>query len=148
MPDPNNVLIKELTLKTASTSTNNRLSQASKQIKDCMIQLKTIEVAQEMKTIHGEETLETLILNKGTRRDQLDNLVIRPNLIGKKTIGNLEIHQNGLRYSSTKGQKVDICFSNIKHCFYQPCAADEIIVIIHFHLYRPILLGNKRTQDV
>jgi nucleosome binding factor SPN SPT16 subunit len=26
MPDPNNVLIKELTLKTASTSTNNRLS--------------------------------------------------------------------------------------------------------------------------
>ena len=61
MPDPNNVLIKELTLKTASTSTNNRLSQASKQIKDCMVQLKTIEVAQEMKTIHGEETLEALI---------------------------------------------------------------------------------------
>lgn len=31
-------------------------------------------------------------MNKGTRRDQLDNLVIRPNLVGKKTIGNLEIH--------------------------------------------------------
>jgi len=37
MVDENNVLIKELTLKTASTSTNNRLSQASKQIKECMI---------------------------------------------------------------------------------------------------------------
>lgn len=118
MVDENNVLIKELTLKTASTSTNNRLSQASKQIKECMTQIKATEAAQEVKAIHGEDSLEQLIMNKGARRDQLDNLVIRPNLIGKKTIGNLEIHQNGLRYSSTKGQKVDICFSNIKHCFY------------------------------
>jgi len=40
MVDENNVLIKELTLKTASTNQNNRLSQASKQIKDCMAQIK------------------------------------------------------------------------------------------------------------
>lgn len=77
-----------------------------------------MEAAQEVKAIHGDDSLEQLMMNKGNRRDQLDNLVIRPNLVGKKTIGNLEIHQNGLRYSSTKGQKVDICFSNIKHCFY------------------------------
>lgn len=36
MRDENNVMVKELTLKTASTSSNNRLSQASKQIKECM----------------------------------------------------------------------------------------------------------------
>jgi len=55
---------------------------------------------------------------KGARRDQLDNLVIRPNLVGKKTIGNLEIHSNGVRFTSSKGEKVDICFSNVKHLFY------------------------------
>lgn len=103
MRDENNVLIKELTLKTASTSTNNRLSQASIKIKECMTQLKNQEAAQEVKAIHGEEQLEQLIMSKNSRRDQLDNLVIRPNLVGKKTVGNLEIHQNGLRYSSTKG---------------------------------------------
>jgi len=55
---------------------------------------------------------------KSGRKEQLDNLVIRPNIVGKKTIGSLEIHQNGLRFIATKGEKVDICFSNIKHCFY------------------------------
>ena len=75
-------------------------------------------------------------------------MVIRPNLSGKKTVGGLEIHQNGVRFVSSKGQKVDICFSNIKHCFYQPCAADELIVILHFHLKVPILLGEKKAKDV
>ena len=82
------------------------------------------------------------------KKDMLDNLVIRPNLVGKKTVGALEIHQNGVRFVSSKGQKVDICFSNIKHCFYQPCAADELIVVLHFHLKVPILLGEKKAKDV
>jgi nucleosome binding factor SPN SPT16 subunit len=29
---------------------------------------------------------------KSGRKEQLDNLVIRPNIVGKKTLGNLEIH--------------------------------------------------------
>jgi len=55
---------------------------------------------------------------KGGRREVLDNLVVRPNLVGRKTIGSLEIHQNGVRFMSNKGQKVDIVFSNVKHLFY------------------------------
>ena len=43
---------------------------------------------------------------------------------------------------------MDICFSNIKHCFYQPCASDELIVVLHFHLKVPILLGEKKAKDV
>lgn len=58
MRDENNVLIKELTLKTASTSTNNRLTQASKQIKECMGMIKANEAAQEVKAIHGEDELD------------------------------------------------------------------------------------------
>ena len=40
---------------------------------------------------------------KSGRREVLDNLVIRPNLVGRKTIGSLEIHQNGVRFQSQKG---------------------------------------------
>ena len=85
---------------------------------------------------------------KSGRREVHANLVIRPNLVGRKSIGSLETHQNGVRFQSTKGQKVDIVFSNVKHLFYQPCAADELIVILHFHMKSPILIGDKPAMDV
>ena len=84
----------------------------------------------------------------GGRREVLDNLVIRPNLVGRKTIGSLEIHQNGVRFQSAKGQKVDIVFSNVKHFFFQGCASDELIVVLHFHLKQPIQIGDKPAMDV
>lgn len=68
--------------------------------------------------------------------------------MGKKTIGNLEVHQNGVRFASQKGHSVDVTFSNMKHAFFQPCAEDELIVIIHFNLKNPILVGSKKVQDV
>lgn len=43
---------------------------------------------------------------------------------------------------------VDIAFSNIKHAFFQPCADDELITIIHFHLKKEIVVGTKKVQDV
>jgi len=36
----------------------------------------------------------------------------------------------------------------VKHCFFQPCSAEEIIVVIHFTLKQPILIGNKKVGDV
>ncbi len=78
----------------------------------------------------------------------MDNMVIRPNIVGKKTLGSLEIHQNGVRFSSQKGQVIDILFSNIKHCFYQPCGGDELIVILHFNLKTPVMVGTKKVNDV
>jgi nucleosome binding factor SPN SPT16 subunit len=74
--------------------------------------------------------------------------VIKPNLEGRKTIGNLELHQNGLRYASSKGYKVDIPFSNMKHAFFQPCQQDELISILHFTLKVPISLSNKKIADL
>lgn len=73
---------------------------------------------------------------------------MKPNLEGRKTMGNLELHQNGLRYSSTKGIKVDIPFSNMKHAFFQPCAQDELIAIVHFTLKAPLTLSNKKVTEV
>lgn len=71
----------------------------------------------------------------------------RPNLTGKKTSGNLEAHANGFRFVTKKGETVDIIFKNIKHAFFQPCD-NQLIILVHFHLYRPIMLGKKRSYDI
>lgn len=135
-------------MKTKSSAANNRLSVACKQIKECLKQLKAQETESEVKAAQGEKELEALNTKISGRKETLDNLVIRPNLVGKKTLGSLDIYPNGVRFSTQKGEKVDICFSNIKHCFFQPCAGDELIVLLHFSLENPILLGNKKVTDV
>ena len=90
---------------------------------------------------------QAIVVMKG-RKDTLDNVIVKPNLDGRKTLGNVELHQNGLRYTSTKNQKVDIPFSNVKHAFFQPCGHDELISILHFTLKVPITLNNKKISDV
>ncbi len=68
---------------------------------------------------------------------------------GKRVPGEVEIHQNGLRYQSPLRQdhRIDILFSNVKHLFFQPCA-HELIVLIHVHLKTPVIIGKKKTKDV
>jgi len=43
---------------------------------------------------------------------------------------------------------VDITFKNIRNAFFQPCEDVDIIVLIHFRLKAPILIGNKKHLDV
>lgn len=62
-------------------------------------------------------------------------------------MGALETHQNGFRFQSTKGHKVDITFKNIRHAFFQPCEND-LIVLLHFRLRAPILIGTKKVLDI
>lgn len=52
------------------------------------------------------------------KRVSLDCLTIRPNIAGKKTVGLLETHKNGFRFSSNKGVKVDFTFANIRNAFF------------------------------
>lgn len=79
----------------------------------------------------------------------MDNVFIRPAMDGKRVPGKVEIHQNGLRYTSplNSAHRVDILFSNVKHLFFQPCQ-HELIVIIHVHLKDPIMIGKKKQKDV
>jgi predicted aspartyl protease len=72
---------------------------------------------------------------------------MRPVLAGRKTQGNLEAHSNGMRFISTRSEVVDIMYSNIKYAIFQPCES-EIMVLIHFHLKNPIMIGKKRQKDV
>ncbi|KDN52765.1 putative SPT16-general chromatin factor [Tilletiaria anomala UBC 951] len=90
---------------------------------------------------------DKLQLNK-SRPIILREVFPRPALEGKRVPGDLEIHQNGIRFSSPlKEQRIDILFSNIKHLFFQPCDK-ELVVIIHMHLKYPIMVGKKKARDV
>jgi hypothetical protein len=44
-------------------------------------------------------------------------------------------------------QRIDVLFSNVKHLFFQPCD-NELVVLIHFHLKSPIMIGKKKTKDI
>ncbi|KAK8865948.1 FACT complex subunit SPT16 [Kwoniella newhampshirensis] len=91
---------------------------------------------------------EKLVEIKGRHPYVLKNVFPRPAPEGKKTDGNLEIHQNGIRFRPDgPASKIDLLFSNIKHLFFQP-SEKELIVIIHVHLKAPIMLGKKKTSDV
>jgi len=78
---------------------------------------------------------------------RLRDVNVRPTLGGKKAAGVLELHSNGVRFQSPRGEKIDLIFKNIKLAFFQP-AEKEILVLMHFHLHNPIMMGKKKTKDV
>ena len=90
---------------------------------------------------------DRLVRTKNERVPRLSDLTMRPVFAGRKTQGNLEAHQNGLRFISNRGETVDIIYSNIKHAVFQPCES-EIMVLIHFHLKDPIMIGKKKQTNV
>lgn len=90
---------------------------------------------------------EKLVRIKNERVHRLANLTMRPVFAGKKTQGNLEAHTNGLRFISQRNEVVDIMYNNIKYAMFQPCE-NEIMVLIHFHLKHPIMIGKKNHRDV
>lgn len=112
-----------------------------------MIKKAKVQDQEEDEKKDQKDVLQPLQMING-RRETLENVVVKPNLEGRKTIGNLEIHKNGVSYVSTKGIRVDCPFSNMKHAFFQPCAADELTAILHFTLKQPITLSNKKVFDI
>ncbi|KAK0558311.1 FACT complex subunit spt16 [Tilletia horrida] len=90
---------------------------------------------------------DKLILNKG-RVHALQEVFPRPALDGKRLPGDLELHQNGLRFTSpNRDQRIELLFSNMKHLFFQPCEK-ELYVILHVHLKAPIMIGKKKAKDI
>ena len=47
------------------------------------------------------------------------DLTMRPFVSGKKTMGTLEAHTNGLRFISKKHETIDLMYANIKHSLFQ-----------------------------
>lgn len=132
-------------------STNSmQMSLVLKQLRDLLKKTKQEDQIKLKSSDTREEDLhladEPIILSKN-KRLILENVNIKPSLTGKKTVGALETHQNGFRFMSTKGHKIDITYKNIRHAFFQPCEND-LIVLLHFRLRAPIQVGAKKVIDI
>eukprot|EP00300_Choanocystis_sp_HF-7_P024241 c25654_g1_i1.p1 GENE.c25654_g1_i1~~c25654_g1_i1.p1 ORF type:complete len:1034 (+),score=291.92 c25654_g1_i1:43-3102(+) len=89
-----------------------------------------------------------LVLCRGKPHARLRDLTMRPNMQGnRKTVGELQAHENGFRFVSNKGQHLDILFNNIRHAIFQP-ARNEPIVLLHFNLKNPIMMARKKLEDI
>lgn len=124
-----------------------RMADIAKQITD--MKKDAIRQEQTRKEMEDVVTQDNLIEIRNRRPLKLGEVFVRPGLDGKRVPGELEIHQNGLRYQSPlrTDHRIDILFSNVKHLFFQPCL-HELIVIIHVHLKDPIMIGKKKSKDV
>ncbi|CAF1415059.1 unnamed protein product [Didymodactylos carnosus] len=150
--DKEHVYIKELTYRASNEKKNdditapaNNLNHVYKLILD--VQKKFKDEESERKQMEGVVKQDALTLNSSKTNPKLKDLYIRPSLANKKINGTLEAHTNGFRYTSVRGDKIDILYSNVKHAFYQPCD-NEMIILIHFHLKHAIVFGRKKQIDV
>ncbi|KAK0483168.1 FACT complex subunit SPT16 [Armillaria novae-zelandiae] len=141
--DPDATFVRSISYRSTD---GHRFDSIYKQITDLKKEANKRE--QQKKEMADVIEQDKLIELKGRRPIKLTESFIRPPLDGKRLPGEVEIHQNGIRYQSPIGsQKVDILFSNIKHLFFQPCD-HELLVIIHVHLRAPIMIGKKKALDV
>ena len=135
--------VRSLTIRSKD---QDRLTEVSTQITE--LRKAAVRREQEKKEMEDVVEQEKLIEIRNRRPVKLPDVYLRPAQDGKRIPGEVEIHQNGLRYQSPlRNEHVDVVFSNVKHLFFQPCVG-ELIVIIHVHLKNPIIIGKRKTKDV
>jgi nucleosome binding factor SPN SPT16 subunit len=141
---PKCVFLKEISIRSKDPKNIIAMSRSITALKKKVSQREKELIEQE--GIVQQENLELLKSSTGINR--LRDVVVRPNLKGKKTVGRLESHKNGIRFTSNRNEVIDLLYANIKHAFYQPATPSDPFVLIHFHLYHPIMIGKKKTEDV
>ncbi|CAK0786832.1 hypothetical protein CVIRNUC_010046 [Coccomyxa viridis] len=141
---PHLVFLKELSYRTS----DNR--HAAKVVQEIKV-MRSGVTAREKERAERATLVQQEKLSKAKGRVYaLNDVWIRPPFGGKgrKMTGQLEAHANGFRYSSPKGEQLDIMYRNIRHAMFQPATKAEVACIVHFHLHNPIMVGKKKTQDV
>ncbi|VDM97408.1 unnamed protein product [Thelazia callipaeda] len=151
-PNPLSTYVKELTYRSSNrkeysglTAPSSNLSTAYRLIKEMQKKFRTQEA--EEREREGVVKQDKLILSTAKGNPKLKDLFVRPNVITKRISGSLEAHANGFRYTSLRGDKMDVLYNNIKHAFFQPCD-NEMIILIHFTLKNPVLWGKRKYQDI
>lgn len=151
-PSPDATFVKEVTYRSTNTKEPGEIAPPSSNLNTAFRLIK--EVQKRFKTREAEERekedlvkQDTLVLSQNKGNPKLKDLYIRPNIVSKRMTGSLEAHINGYRYTSVRGDKVDILYNNIKSSFFQPCDG-EMIILLHFHLKHAILFGKKKHLDV
>ena len=141
--DPQAHFLRSLTVRSKD---QDRLAEISAQITE--LRKSATRREQEKKELEDVVEQEKLVEIRNRRPLRLPDVYLRPAQDGKRVPGEVEIHQNGLRYiSPLRSEHVDVVFSNVKHLFFQPCVG-ELIVLIHVHLKDPIMIGKRKTRDV
>lgn len=139
--------VKELTFKAATADNFESVVSVFKQVQKHLKQKDTEGDTSTSTTI--PEGLKLDVMRSGF--PVLRDLNMRPTIGhgSKRTIGTLEAHMNGFRFSlKGSSEKVEIFYAQIKHAIFEPCQPMSLIVVIHLHLREPMMLGKKRTQDV
>eukprot|EP00759_Apiculatamorpha_spiralis_P040957 PhF_6_TR39680/c0_g1_i1/m.58947 len=142
------VFIKEIACKVKSNSIADQI------VKDVRF------IQSEIKTKESERKQQSeVIQQKGLVLSRTNDKVLRdvrcyPNpkvtatgRQGGTSIGNLEAHENGLRYTLRDQQPLVLLYNNIKSCIFQPSDNDPKVVI-HFHLIQAIQVGKKKSLDL
>ena len=139
---PNALFIKELSFRSLDPRNSNVQFRMIKELQ------KRVRVREQEKAEKADIVEQpALIRTTHGRVPRLQDLSMRPQISGRKTQGTLEAHTNGLRFKSTKGESAYIIYTNVRHAIYQPCVSD-LIVLIHFHLKHPIIIGKKKCMDI
>ena len=139
---PESHFLREISLK---SRTANNLNTTFMKIKELR---KRVQAREKQEALEADlVTQAALQLIKTGKVHRLRDCYVRPNVGGKKSSGTLELHANGLRFVTGRGEKLDIIFKNVKLALFQ-AAEKEIIVLLHFHLIHPIMIGKKKTKDV
>jgi nucleosome binding factor SPN SPT16 subunit len=147
-PNPDATFVKEMSYRASSThgvSAASSLVNVFHTIKEVQKRFKTRE--QEKREMEGVVEQEALILNTMKGNPRLKDLYMRPVIGSRRVQGTLEAHTNGLRYTTLKGDKVDLLYNNIKQAFFQP-SRSEMIVLLHFHMKSPIIISKKKHRDI
>lgn len=134
--------IREMTFRSLD---GQNLTQAFRQISELRRRARAKELREQEEADLVEQ--EKLVRTRNERVPRLSDLTMRPVLSARKTQGNLEAHTNGLRFTSTRNEVVDIMYANIKYAIFQPCES-EVMVLVHFHLKNPIMIGKVKRDDV
>ncbi|CAH0383891.1 unnamed protein product [Bemisia tabaci] len=152
IPQPDSIFVKEVTYRSTNIrqpgeaiAPSSNLNTAFRLIKEVQKKFKTREAEEKEKEDLVKQ--DSLVLSQSKGNPKLKGLFIRPNIVNKRMSGTLEAHVNGFRYTSLRGDKVDILYNNIKHAFFQPCDG-EMIILLHFHLKNAIMFGKKKHLDV
>uniref|UniRef100_A0A670ZJ70 FACT complex subunit n=1 Tax=Pseudonaja textilis TaxID=8673 RepID=A0A670ZJ70_PSETE len=151
-PNPEATFVKEIRYRASNIKTPGEQMVPVLDLQNAFCIIK--EVQQRYKTQEAEEKekegivkQDSLVINLNRSNPKLKDLYIRPNIAQKRMQGSLEDHLICFRFTSVRGDKVDILYNNIKHAVFQPCDG-EMIIVLHFHLKNAIMFGKKRHTDV
>jgi len=150
--NPEATFLKEVTYRSTNIKEPGELTAPSTNLNTAFKLIKEIQKKYKMREAEDKEKADlveqdNLIVSSAKGNPKLKDLYIRPNIVQKRLSGILEAHMNGFRYTSIRGDKVDILYNNIKHALFQPCDG-EMIILLHFHLKNPIMFGKKKQSDV